>query len=142
MAHTTDLLLAGIRSHLIGVAPTELATCTFNLRDTATVKTYPLVVITDTGSDEHDVLRGVYRVNVEVALRSIPDDTTDAAHRTIAQQIWQLLADEDVVESLDSYDPTMRVWDVRCAGAVANEDDEYRQSVVTVECVVSATPNP
>lgn len=138
--HATDNVMAAIRSELVSNAPTELATCTFNLRDEADVKTYPLVVITDTDTDEHDVLRGVYLVGVDVALRTIPEDTSNSNHELIAQQIWDILADEATVTVLDNWDADMDVWDIRCQGALANEDDEYKQSVISLEVRVSHSP--
>jgi len=71
--------------------------------------TYPCIMITDTASDEHDVLDGVYSLSLEVAYVSIPNASAtagedQAALTTNSDEVYQLLVCEHIIQYLNDYD--------------------------------------
>ena len=133
--NATDLLIDGIRDHLEAVATGTLADCSFVVRDQASDRTFPQVRVSERGIEEiHEALLGVYRATVDVTLRTIPADTTDAAHFTLADSLWNFVADDDIENSLSSVDG-LKVHDVRCAGPQTAPDDDYRATVLELSVV-------
>jgi len=133
--NATDLLIDGIRDHLEATATGALADATFVIRAQAEDRSFPQVRVSERGVEEvNEALLGVYRAAVDVTLRTIPGDTTDAAHHSLAEDIWNLVADDDIENSLSSV-PRLKVHDVRCAGPMTEPDDDYRSTTCGLSCV-------
>ena len=130
----TDLLIDAIRDHIEAVAPTTLATCQFAIRDEATNRAFPQVRVSERSIEEHEVLLGVYRCTVDVTIRTIPDDTGDSTHRTMVEELWNIVADEDIENSLTSVD-TLNVHDARCSGPMTAPEDDMRETTLELSCV-------
>ncbi len=132
--NSTDLIVDGIRDHIEAEASSPLDECTFVIRDQATDRGFPQVRVSERSIEEHDVLLGVYTAQVEVSLRTNPEDTDDDAHRTMVEQIWCLVADENIEHDLSSVD-SLFVQDVRCAGPMTEVEDNYRLTTFDLRCV-------
>lgn len=133
----TDLLIDGIRDHVEAIAPTTLGTCSFAVRDQATNRSFPQVRVSERAIEEHEILQGVYRATIDVCLRTIPDDTTDATHYTMVEELWNIVADEDIENSLSSVDG-LKVHDVRCSGPMTEPDEDYRETTLELSVVFHA----
>jgi len=135
----TDLLLDGIRDHVEAVAPSPLSTCSFVIREQSANRSFPQVRVAERDIEElHDALLGVYRAKVHVVLRTIPADTSDTVHQTMADDLWELVADQDIENSLSSVGG-LKVHDVRCAGPLTEVEDDYRSTVVELSVVFHAS---
>ena len=131
----TDLLIDGIRDHLEAVAVSPLSTASFVIRDQARDRTFPQVRISERNIEElHEALHGVYRATIDATLRTIPKDTTDAVHQSLADELLNLVADDDMENSLCSVQG-LKVHDVRCGGPMTEPDDDYRSTTCSLTVV-------
>jgi hypothetical protein len=130
----TDLLIDGIRDHIEAVAPTALSACSFVIRDQAADRSFPQVRVFETGVEEHEVLLGVYRASVSVQLRSIPEDDSDSSHRGMAEELWNIVADESIEESLEGV-ANLAVPDIRCSGPMTDVDEDMRVTTFELTAV-------
>jgi hypothetical protein len=94
-------------------------------------KTYPCILVTDTGAEEHEVLRGVFTVGVDVQINTIPNDdaadgTTEAQHQAISSNLYDLLGDVASITALDAYEG-LTVFDIR-GSEPANEREDGRNA--------------
>lgn len=91
-------------------------------------RTYPCINITDTGADEHEILRGVFDpLSVDIQLHTIPNDdtldgTTEAEHQAIVEQMYSLLAD---IREIDELAATtgLNVFDIRQSSVSSSRED-------------------
>ena len=132
--NSTDLLVDAIRDHVEAVAPATLATCSFVIRDQADDRTFPQVRVSERSIEEHEVIRGSYRARVDATLRTNPEDTSDATHYAMVEELWGLVADEDIERSLSSMN-YLKCHDCRCSGPITEPEDGYRSTVLELNVV-------
>ena len=104
-----------------------------------TPKTYPALLVEPTGSEEHATLRGVMApLSLDVRLETIPHEdgaaaeaTTKAEHVSDADQLYEIIADRDAVEWIDSRG-TIRCFDIRGSEPTLETEDGRRSSTVQV----------
>ena len=132
--NATDLLIDSIRDYIEATAVTPLSTCSFVLRDQAADRTFPQCRTSERSVEEHEIVRGAYIAQVDVTLRTIPGDTSDADHQSIADQLWGIIADVDIHRWL-SQTGSLQVFDVRCSGPMTEPDDDYRSTTFPLRCV-------
>ena len=137
MNNPTDLVIDGIRDHIEAEATGTLADCTFVVRDQAQDRNFPQVRTSERSSEEHETLLGVYRAQIDATLRTNPTDTTDDEHHVLAGLVWNIVADEDIEDSLSDVDGLL-CYDVRCAGPTTEPDDDYRLTVFSLTVVFSS----
>jgi hypothetical protein len=104
--------------------------------------TPPLVGITDTGSEIHTegatLMRGIYDIELDIELVTVPDETTNDAHSAMAATLWNIIAD-DLPPHLTGPNG-LTLFDFR-AGTGTLETDEGRRATrfecFAVACVES-----
>jgi len=101
--------------------------------------TYPCIMITDTASDEHDVLDGVYSMSVEVAYVSIPNTNADAGENqeaitTNSDAVYNLLTCEHIEQYLSDY-PNFKCFDSFLRGMRSDNQDGKSATVFELELV-------
>ena len=93
------------------------------------------IAITCTGTDEHDILRGVYELGIAVAIITIPradEGTTVAEKDTLEAQLYNILADNvSFVEWSDDDNLTSKIFQVREFDINTEADDEVRASKIS-----------
>lgn len=93
------------------------------------------IAITCTGTDEHDILRGVYELGIAVAIITIPradEGTTVAEKDTLEVQLYNILADNvSFVEWSDDDNLTSKIFQVREFDINTEADDEVRASKIS-----------
>ena len=101
--------------------------------------TYPCIMITDTSSDEHDVLDGVYSVSVEVSYVSIPNASTTAGEdqeelTANSDEVYNLLSCEHVEQYLSDY-PNFKCFDAFVRGMRSDNLDGMSATIFELELV-------
>ena len=98
---------------------------------------YPCIKVTDTGSEEHEVLRGVYDpLTVDVSLCTIPhadsegDDYTEEEHQAASNQLYNLMANTDMITLLNN-ETGLRVFDIRTESLVNEREDGKNVATIT-----------
>jgi hypothetical protein len=93
------------------------------------------IAITCTGTDEHDILRGVYELGITAAIITIPrtdEGTTVAEKDTLETQLYNILADNDsFVGWSDDENLTSKIFQVREFDMNTEADDEVRASKIS-----------
>jgi hypothetical protein len=99
------------------------------------------IVINDTGSEEHPVLRGVLTVSIEVMLVTATGDLgkTDAEHRSLNADLWSILADRSAVTYCDNQ-PGFRCFDIRGNEPTSETGDGVRTTTFALSVVGAAIP--
>jgi len=91
--------------------------------------------ITCTGTDEHEVLRGVYEHGITASIITIPcseEGTTVAQKDTLEAQLYNILADNDsFVGWSDDENLTSKIFQVREFDMNTEADDEVRASKIS-----------
>lgn len=113
-----------------------LADLTIVLRDSDAVKTYPLLTLNDTATQEHPTLYGVQSpLTVEAVLDSVPNSenyaaeaTNTATHQTYSEALECVLGDYPAAKLFMDARSGIIVWDVRSLTATSEESDGYRQT--------------
>lgn len=93
------------------------------------------ITLTCTGTDEHDILRGVYELGISAAIITIPraeEGTTVAQKDTLEAQLYNILADNDsFVGWSDDENLTSKIFQVREFDMNTEADDEVRASKIS-----------
>lgn len=103
-------------------------------------RSYPCVTIMDTGSEEHETLRGVFDpLSVDVTLQTIPNDTaadgtTQELHRDMSNELYNLLGDSNAIIALNDY-PGLKVFDIR--GIEQGNDREDGRNAMTLSLEIT-----
>lgn len=106
-------------------------------------RSYPCITIMDTGSEEHEVLRGVYDVSVDVTPQTIPNDTeydgtTQEQHRAISTELYNILGNTNAITSLNDY-PDLKVFDIRGVEQGNEREDGRNSMTITLEITCCQT---
>jgi len=101
--------------------------------------TYPCIMITDTASDEHDVLDGVYSMSVEVAYVSIPNANADAGENqddltSNSDAVYNLLTCEHIEQYLSDY-PNFKCFDCFLRSPRSGEVEGKSATIFEMELV-------
>lgn len=99
------------------------------------------IVLNDTGSEEHPVLRGVLTMKLEVMLVTSTGDLgkTDTEHRELNANLWNILADKDAIFYCDNQ-PGFRCWDIRGNEPTSETGDGVRTTTFALSMVGAAIP--
>lgn len=139
-----DKVLSGIKSWIESQQSinTEVDGLSIVLRDTTNVKSYPLLVLNDTGATEHPVLRGVWApLTVEAMLYSVPNadgasasGTTQAQHQAVANALYQVLNDTAAIVHIDAL-TGLRCFDIRGGGIETTTEDNRLVTRILLDVV-------
>jgi hypothetical protein len=110
----------------------SLSGLTFNTVEESEDKAYPLGIVEETGTAEHEVLRGVYQVTTAVHLFTNPESTTDAEHDTAMDELYSILGDTTAVTSALTFEPNLTCYDVRGVEQFTGPEDGRRKTTVTL----------
>ena len=131
----TDLAVTAVKDYLANLG-TPVSTATIYERDTSDDLTYPAIVIREDGDpDEHEIRRGHWRLGMIVSLRTIPEDTSLAAHQELASQLQSAPADSEAV--ITAVGQQLECNDSWGGEAVTEPDDQFRQSDFALELMVA-----
>lgn len=140
---TTDFALQAIKQLIEGadaLAYPNIDGLPVYLSHEDDTRTYPSITAVDTGTEEHEVLRGVFEpLTVEVMLQSIPNDdaasgTTQELHRLMSTELYNLLGNTDAIEFLNSH-TALKVFDIHGI-EIGNEREDGRNSMVVTMQIV------
>ena len=132
--NATDLLIDAIRDHIEATATSPLSACSFVIRDNAIDRTFPQCRTSERSVEEHEIVLGTYLAQVDVTIRTNPEDTSDAVHQSIVDQAWQIVADTELKRWL-SQTAELQVFEARCSGPMTEPDDDYRATTFPLRCV-------
>ena len=130
-----DATVAALLAYLAAGVPEGL---TYYERDQGADLTYPAVVGVESGTEEHEILRGVWNVTVLVELRTRPEDDEGAvAHRAFTDSFDDVLGNVPALK--DSFlSAGVRCWDVWGGSmGMTDSDDGFRLTTFTMELTVS-----
>jgi len=122
-SHISARMTAGVPVHISGTAE-EIAP--------------PLVGISDTGSELHEangvIMRGIYEIQIDVELVTVPDETTNDQHAAMADTLWNIIAG-DLPPHLTGPNG-LTLFDFRAGGGTLETDDGRRAT--RYECLAIA----
>ena len=128
-----DDILAGLKTYIEAQATAHpaLGDLTVVLRDNDGDKSYPLLVLLDESTQEHDVLRGVQDpLTVAATVYSVPNSdgasasgTTQATHQTYTEALFAVLGCDSIVTALNMQGGDFKVFDIRGIEGTTDEDD-------------------
>jgi hypothetical protein len=126
-AYISSHMTAGVAVHISG---------------TAEEITPPLVGITDTGSEIHEagetLMRGVYDIELDIELVTVPDETTNDSHAAMSSTLWNIIADDMVMHLTGPNGLTL--FDFRAGTGTLETDDGRRATrfeCFAVACIES-----
>jgi hypothetical protein len=123
--------MEGLKTYLSGAGFT-LSGLSFVTTEEAGDKAYPLIVIDETGTEEHEVLLGVYQVSVDCNLFTDPERTATADHNTAQDRLYASLGDTPTVKSTLDGQTLLKCWDVRGVNQSNQPEDGRRKSTVSL----------
>jgi len=100
------------------------------------------IVLNDTGSEEHAVLRGVLTMQIEVMLVTSPGGDlgkTDAEHRAINADLWNILADKAAITYCNNQ-PGFTCFDIRGNEPTSETGEGVRTTTFALKMVGAAIP--
>lgn len=100
------------------------------------------IVLNDTGSEEHAVLRGVLTMQIEVMLVTSPGGDlgkTDAEHRALNVDLWNILADKAAITFCNNQ-PGFSCWDIRGNEPTSETGEGTRTTTFALSMVGAAIP--
>ncbi len=97
------------------------------------------IVLNETGSEEHAVLRGVLTISIEVMLVTATGDLgkTDAKHRALNADLWNILADKAAITYCNNQ-PGFACWDIRGNEPTSETGDGVRTTTFALSMVGAA----
>ena len=133
----TDLLVSSVASYLRSNGGAALADFSIYERDNGGDLQYPAIIVAEEGDpEEHDLLRGQWRVTLSVLLVTVPEDDESAnSHQIAASHLTSLLGDNAALKT--AIESQLTCWDCWGAGAATTPEDGYRTSTFMIECQVS-----
>ena len=128
-------LAAHITANMTGSTPVHISGTTAEISP-------PLIGISDTGSEIHEagdtLMRGVYDIDLEVELATVPDETTKEEHATLAHELWCILASELPPHLTGTNDLTL--FDFRADSGTLESDDGRRSTIFKCFAVACIEP--
>lgn len=101
-------------------------------------KSFPQVTLECTDATEHEVLRGVYAMQIEARIESLPHEdggdasATDlATHKALGERAYKFLGDSAAIEWIDTRG-SVRVFDVRGFEPKLEPEDDKRVTTFTL----------
>jgi hypothetical protein len=140
---TTDKVLAGLKAWIESQASPDLEGVSIYLQDDAAERVPPFLTLSDTGSEEHPVLRGVLKITVEVKLFTVPVETVEdeddaatdsAGHRAMNAALADILGDTASIQFLCAQDG-LTCFDVRGTAPTWEPEDDMRATTFKLEVV-------
>lgn len=140
---TTDKLLAALKAWIESRDDSDLDGVTIHLRDTEQEKEPPFILIRESATEEHPVLRGVLAIDVEAILVTVPGNDAQeaeslATHQLKADALYEILADKSAITYCDGY-PGLKVFDIRGCAPTTESEDQTRQTRFELRAVASKT---
>ena len=133
----TDKVCAALAAYIDDRAGTALTAATTTARGSEADLVYPSVVVAENGDPEqHEVLRLEWTVPVRVLLRTIPEDTTEAAHQVLTSDLANMLGDVDAMIGFAA--PWILIRDAWGGEGATEDDGSYRQTEFSLELRVKA----
>lgn len=130
----TDDVVSGVSSYISGAAGgTAIATVTIQDRDDGADNVAELILVQEGGEpEEHEVIRGKYRIPVEVVLRTKPEgDEAAATHRGYARALAKILTDcQALINHLNGSIDCHDTWNGQGA---TEESDGYRVTTFSLD---------
>jgi hypothetical protein len=115
-------------AHLAGTTPSDSTSIPIYLSGTAEEILLPLFGITDTGAEIHEagdtLMRGVYDIDLDVEVATVPDEKTSAEHSVLARDIWNIIA-SDLTQHLTGPNG-LTLFDFRADPGIIETDDGRR----------------
>jgi hypothetical protein len=103
------------------------------------------IVIRDTGSEEHPVLRGVLEIGIEVDLRTVPipeidedeeqsefQGITKTEHTALSHALYNVLGDGAAITFLNGW-PGLKCFDIRNVRPTTQATDDLRSTIFQME---------
>jgi hypothetical protein len=128
---TARRVVAGLKTYLSGAGLT-LTGLSYATVEESEDKAYPLITIDETGTEEHEVLQGVYSITVDCSLHTDPEKTTDAAHNTAQDEFYAALGDTSAVKTALDGETLLTCWDVRGVNQSNAPEDGRRKTTVSL----------
>ena len=121
----TDALKTNLAAHI--TANMTTATPVY-LSGTEAEIVLPLVGITDTGTEIHEagdtLMRGVYDIDLDIEVATVPDETTNSEHSALADEVWRIIASDLPPHLTGPNDITL--FDFRADSGTVETDDGRR----------------
>ena len=97
------------------------------------------IVLNDTGSEEHPVLRGILTMQIEAMLVTATGNLgkTDAEHRALNADLWNILSDKAAITYCNNQ-PGFRCFDIRGNEPTSETGDGVRTTTFALSMVGSA----
>lgn len=135
---TSRSVLSGVKTYLQGAGLTldGLVVATV---DESIDKTYPLIIVSENGTSEHEVLRGIYEVSTVVTIHNDPERTTDAEHVTAVGELYAALGNITRMMVELNTTPNLQVWDVRDINQSTEPDSGRRSTSFAMTITASQT---
>ena len=97
------------------------------------------IVLNDTGSEEHPVLRGVLTMQIEAMLVTATGDLgkTDAEHRALNTDLWNILADKAAIAYCNNQ-PGFACFDIRGNEPTSETGEGMRTTTFALSMVGAA----
>lgn len=129
---TSRRVMAGIKTYLQGASIT-LSGLTYATTQETADEAFPRITIEETGTEEHEVLRGVYTITVDCHLETDPERSTDAQHSTTMDEFYTALGDTTALTSALEAEASLKCWDVRGVNQTTMPDQGRRKTTITLQ---------
>ena len=128
-----DKVITAVKDYVEANAGTELATCNFYERDESGELAYPAVIAQEGGQPEqfNEVMLGNWEIPVLVELKTNPEDTTQATHQAMTEDLKDLLADRSTMATV--INPVARFFDARGGQGETGQEDGFRVTSFELE---------
>jgi hypothetical protein len=129
---TTDLALNALKAWIEynHAAKPALEDIPIHLRDTEEEQPGLCIVLKETGSEEHPVLRGVLLMGIDCMLVSVPGDEEDDAnpsadHQALVADLYNVLADTAGIDFLSTFSG-FKCFDIRGTAPISEQENGLR----------------
>ena len=130
-----------LRDYIETNEPASLAAAgaSYAVQDESVVKERPICIVEETGSSEHEVLRGVKELGLSVTIETNPEDTDADAAGTLADDLHDLIGDVATLQTYLDSQPNITCWDVRLGDQTNGADDGLRSVSLGMMVVAAAS---
>lgn len=131
----TDDVLNQLKAYL--ETRSELSTLSIQVREEGSDLTYPALILVESSQREHEILRGQWTVEVDVILKTRPEDDESAStHQSLTSFLHDFLGDHLNLKEI--FSPILQCWDSWGGAGVTTVEDGFRETTFTLELSVSA----
>lgn len=131
---TSRKVMAGVKTYLVGAGLT-LSGLSYTVAQDTEDKAFPLIIVEETGTEEHETLLGVYSMTVDVHLFTNPEGATDAEHETAMDEIYAALGDTSALQTALSAETNLTCYNVRGINQFTGPEDGRRKTTVTLQVI-------